>query len=150
MDYVITTQRWEPRVIAAVSARLTRDRIPAEFKAHLDQVYAARAKGLVLDGQNVFVYRGVSGQPDLLDCAFGVGVAGPFEPIGNVRPLEIPAGEVVTTTHIGSYAGLPGANRALKEWIHLNHRTSGGLSWEVYGHWRDGEPPRTDIYYLLR
>ena len=79
-----------------------------------------------------------------------MGVAAPFEPIGNVRPLEIPSGEVATKTHVGPYSGLPAANQAVKEWCARNQMKSGGLSWEVYGHWREGEPPRTDVYYLLR
>ena len=150
MSYVVTTQLWPGRLIAAVQVRIVRSQIPVEFMRHLDQVYAAKASGLALDGQNVFVYSGVTGQPDLLDCAFGVGVAAPFEPIGNVRPLEIPSGEVATTTHVGPYSGLPAANQAVKEWCARNQMKSGGLSWEVYGHWREGEPPRTDVYYLLR
>ena len=78
MSYVVTTQLWPGRLIAAVQVRIVRSQIPVEFMRHLDQVYAAKASGLALDGQNVFVYSGVTGQPDLLDCAFGVGVTAPF------------------------------------------------------------------------
>lgn len=55
--HVVSLQHTAPRAIAAVSARMAPSSVPAEFKPHLDQVYAGRSSGLQLDGQNIFVYR---------------------------------------------------------------------------------------------
>jgi effector-binding domain-containing protein len=74
----------------------------------------------------------------------------PLVAVGDVRPVELPAGEVATTTHVGAYAGLGAAHDAVLAWCRANSRTPAGPRWEVYGHWVEGEVPRTDVYYLLR
>ncbi len=148
--HVVSLQHTAPRAIAAVSARMAPSSVPAEFKPHLDQVYAGRSSGLQLDGQNIFVYRDAVGHPGQLDIDFGVGLAGPFVASGKVHEVELPAGEVATTTHVGSYAGLGAAHDAVLAWCRASSRSPAGPRWEVYGHWTEGEPPRTEIYYLLR
>ena len=150
MRYAISIQRSAPRTIAAVRARLAPGQISRQFRPYLDEVYAARSSGLELDGQNTFVYTFEPNNPGLLDCDFGVGVRAPFAQVGNVRPVDVPGGEVATTTHVGPYAGLGGAHDAIQAWCRDQSRALGGVSWEVYGHWSDTEPPCTDIYYLLR
>ena len=149
-SYPVSLQRAAPRTIAAVHTRLAPARVPLEFKRYLDQVYAARSSGIQLDGQNVFVYRDAPDQAGNWDVDFGVGITAPFVPVGNVRAVELPVGEVATTTHRGSYADLGAAHDAVLAWCRANARVPPGPRWEVYGHWIEGEPPRTDIYYLLR
>ncbi len=103
-----------------------------------------------LDGQNIFVYRDAPDQPGHLDIDFGVGITAPIVPVGNVRAVELPVGEVATTTHRGAYTGLGAAHEAVLSWCRAHARAPVGPRWEVYGHWTEGELPRTDIYYLLR
>ena len=148
--YSVSLQTVAPRAIAAVRARVPIGGIPALFKQYLDQVYAARAAGLELDGQNIFGYRWVSGSADVVDAEFGVGVRAPFTSVGAVVYTHVPSGEVATTTHWGDYAKLRGANEAIVSWIRANGRKRAGVSWEVYGHWT-GNPAdqRTDVFYLL-
>ena len=148
-NYTVSVTHAPARTIAAVRARLQAQRVPVEFGRYLDQVYAARANGLQLDGQNIFVYRDAD-QPGHLDVEFGVGVTSPFTPTGNVQPVELPVGDVVTTKHRGSYADLGAAHEALLSWCRANARTPAGPRWEVYGHWREGVVPETDVYYLLK
>ena len=146
----VSLQRAAPRTIAAVRARLTPGRIPLDFKRYLDQVYAARASGIQLDGQNVFIYRDAPDQPGHVDADFGVGTTAPVVPVGDVRAVEVPVGEVAATTHRGPYTGLGAAHDAVLAWCLVHSRVPAGPRWEVYGHWTEGEPPQTDIYYLLR
>jgi effector-binding domain-containing protein len=85
-----------------------------------------------------------------LDVAFGVGTIEPFERIGAVEPLSLPLGEVVTTTHWGSYAKLGAAHDAVAAWCRVHGRRRAGTSWEVYGDWTEDETRlRTDVFYLL-
>jgi effector-binding domain-containing protein len=149
MTYVVAIVRSEPRTIAAVHARVRAGEVPRVFKRYLDQVYAVRDR-LPLDGQNVFVYRGAVDSNEI-EAAFGAGVrAATFEAIGAVRPTQLPSGVVATTAHIGSYAGLGVAHRAVTEWCHANGHRLAGTSWEVYGHWTEDESRlRTDVFYLL-
>jgi len=148
-NYRVSLQHAAPRTMAAVRARLAPTRVGAEFRRYLDQVYAARASGVQLDGQNIFVYRDALDEPGQLDVEFGVGITAPITTVGNVRPVELPIGEVATTTHRGSYAGLGEAHAAVIAWCRAHSHALAGPRWEVYGHWTDGEVPRTDVYYLL-
>jgi effector-binding domain-containing protein len=148
--YPVSLQRSAPRTIAAVHARLVPSRIPLEFKRCLDQVYAARASGIQLDGQNIFLYRYAVDQPGQLDIEFGVGMTGPPISVGDVRPVALPVGEVAMTTHRGAYTGLGAAHEAMLEWCRTHSRALAGPRWEVYGHWTEGQVPWTDVYYLLR
>jgi effector-binding domain-containing protein len=149
--HIVSLQTAAPRTIAAVHARVPVGAVPTTFRRYLDQVYAAARTGAVhLDGQNVFVYHDVADRPAELDVAFGVGVTAPFAAVGAVEPTSLPHGEVATTTHWGSYAGLGAAHAAIDEWCRLHGRRRAGPSWEVYGHWTDDETRlRTDVFYLL-
>lgn len=148
-EHVVSLQISAPRTIAAVRARLAANRVPLEFGRYLDQVYAARANGIQLDGQNVFVYLDAVDQPGYIDVEFGVGIKAPFTGLGKVHPVALPAGEVATTTHLGPYNELGAAHQAIVAWCRANSRTPAGPRWEVYGHWNANEQPRTDVYYLL-
>ena len=140
----------EARQVAGVRAQVTRGRVAQEFKRYLDQVYAAAKAGAVLlDGQNIFVYRAATA--DELTVDFCVGVTAPFEAVGLVEPLQTPHGVTAMTTHVGDYGGLGEANAAIHAWCRANDRACAGPSWEVYGHWHeDPAQLRTDVYYLLK
>jgi effector-binding domain-containing protein len=149
-NYDVTLQQASPRGIAAVHARVPASRVAAHFRTYLDQVYAAGRSGeLQLDGQNIFVYRDVQAVPDQLDVDFGVGVAAPFAGTGRVEYRVTPSGSVATTAHWGDYGGLGDAHAAVVAWCRNHDLSLAGPRWEVYGHWREGVTPRTDIYYLL-
>jgi effector-binding domain-containing protein len=148
-SYPVSLQHSAPRTIAAVCARLAPRQVSTEFKRYLDQVYAAGARGMPLDGQNIFLYRDAIDEPGHLDVEFGVGIIAPIAALGDVRPIQLPVGEVATTTHRGAYTGLGAAHAAVLAWCRTHSRVLAGPRWEVYGHWAESEPPRTDIYYLL-
>jgi len=150
-NYQVSIQRSAPRTIAAVQARLPVQRVKAVFRDYLDQVYAAgRAGSVKLDGQNVFVYRSVPDQAESADVSFGVGTLAPFNGAGAVEPVDLPTGDVATTTHWGDYSRLGDAHHAVIEWCRTNGRRPTGIRWEVYGHWTDDPAKlRTDVYYLL-
>ena len=81
---------------------------------------------------------------------FGVQVIRPFQDTGEVVCTETPAGEVVMTTHIGSYGKLAAAHQAIKSWSAETGRGFGAYSWEIYGDWTEDETKlETQIVYLL-
>lgn len=144
----VSVQTAQARGIAAVHARLAAKRVPSAFGTYLDQVYAAAREGaVVLDGQNIFLYR--DGSDGELDIEFGVGVAGPFPASGAVRYAELPTGPVATATHWGDYGRLGETHHAVIAWCRAHGRSLAGPRWEVYGHWSPDAQPRTDVYYLL-
>jgi len=150
MTYVVSRARAEPRRLAVVRERMAIRDVPSRFRLYLDQVYAAAKAGAVLlDGQNVFVYR--TGPSNTAEIEFGVGARAPFTPVGRVENSETPSGDVATTTHWGDYALLGPAHQAVVDWCKAEGHTLAGISWEVYGHWSDDPSKRrTDIYQLLR
>jgi effector-binding domain-containing protein len=81
---------------------------------------------------------------------FGVEVTRRFEPEGEIRCVETPAGEAAVVGHRGPYGGLPEAHAALHAWCAANRRTIGAHSLEVYGDWsNDPNKLETTIQYLL-
>ena len=150
MTYSISVQQVAPRPLAAVRERMSLRDVPSRFRPFLDQVYAAAKGGsIVLDGQNVFVYR--ASPSGLVDVEFGVGVAGSFSPSGRVVCSDVPGGIVATTTHWGDYGALGAAHDAVVAWCRAEGHTVAGVSWEVYGHWSDDPATRrTDVYHLLQ
>ena len=149
-SHVVELRMADPRAIAAVRARLPIADVPARFAEFLNEVYTAGRRGaVVLDGQNIFVYR--DGPDGVADVEFGVGTTAPFAPVGPVQYTALPAGEAAATTHWGDYAGLRNAHAAVLEWCRREGRQCAGPRWEVYGHWNDDPSQRrTDVYHLLR
>ena len=56
-----------------------------------------------------------------------------FEPAGEVRPTETPAGEVAVAVHRGPYSRLNEGYEAIGKWMAVNGRESAGHTWEIYG-----------------
>jgi hypothetical protein len=52
-------------------------------------------------------------------------------------------------THIGPYNQLKEAHAAVQAWCRQNHIKMTGPNWDVYDHPREGQPARTDVFYLL-
>jgi effector-binding domain-containing protein len=153
MDYSVKIEQLRPRLLAAVRRTAAPREIPTVFKPALDMVWAflGKNKGLRTDGHNVFLYHHVDRPEAGMPIDFGVEVTRRFEPQGEVRCVETPAGEAAVLVHQGAYSGIPKAHAALHAWFAANQRTMGAYSLEVYGDWSD-DPSKleTTIQYLLR
>jgi effector-binding domain-containing protein len=153
MDHGVKLEQLRPRLLAAVRRTAAPRDIPNVFKPALDLVWAFLGKhqGLRTDGHNVFLYHHVTRPEEGMPIDFGVEVTRTFEPEGDVRCVETPAGEAAVVRHLGPYGGLAKAHAALHAWSAANGRTIGAYSLEVYGDWSD-DPTKleTTIQYLLR
>jgi effector-binding domain-containing protein len=141
---IVTT---EARPTAVVAQATTWAEFPTLWMQLLDQVYAFLKEGRVVQtGHNVMLYK-----DDVPNVEVGVEVDASFAPVGRVTPSILPAGEVATTLHQGSYAGLDGAHRAIHAWCAANGRALDSPRWEIYGDWHE-DPARleTEVFYLLR
>jgi hypothetical protein len=138
------------RLLAAVHRSVRPGEVGGAWGPALDQVWAflRATPGLRTDGHNVFLYRPAGG---LLECDFGVEVTRAFEPSGEVRLVETPAGRVASALHVGPYGRLMEAYGAIDAWIAANGEQAGGVSWELYGDWSD-DPSKleTRVELLLR
>lgn len=152
MSYEVVTGIVSAQPLAAVRRRVLIGDVGRTWKSALDLVweFLRRHEGLRAGGHNCFLYRHPAKGEAAMDVDFGVQVIRPFEGEGEVICTETPAGEVVMTTHIGSYARLAAAHNALHSWRAATGRTFGAYSWEIYGDWIDDETKlETQVIYLL-
>ncbi len=146
--YEVRAEQVGPRVLAAVRAVTTPQRLGADIIGSLDQVWPLLREQGVRTGHNVVLY--YPGQAGVLTIDAGVEVFAGFAGRDAVRRITTPAGEVAVTTHFGEYSEMAGAYAALERWCAENRRHPAGVNWEVYGDWEDDPGRRrTDIYTLL-
>jgi DNA gyrase inhibitor GyrI len=114
MDDSVTIEQLRPRLLAAVRRTPAPREIPGVFKPALDLVWAflGKHKGPRTDGHNIFLYHHVTRPEEGMPIDFGVEVTRRFEPEGEVRCVETPAGEAAVVRHRGSYGARQGARCA--------------------------------------
>ena len=151
MKYDVAVEIARPELVAAVRATLPLSDIARTWKPALDRVWAfLKGRGDLTPGHNLFLYHHPAHRHEAMNIDFGVQVARPFEPEGDVRCIVTPAGEVATTVHAGPYDRLGDAHHAIHTWCVANNRKIARASWETYGDWIE-DPARleTTIKYLL-
>jgi effector-binding domain-containing protein len=150
---IVSVQTVKSRKLAAVRREVALGAVTAAWRPALDLVweFLRGRPGLRSDGHNVFLYHHPLTKGAPMNVDFGVEVTAGFEPSGEVRATETPAGEVATGTHVGGYDRLNEAHAAIHAWAHEHNRTFAGQSWEIYGDWTDDESKlETTIQYLLK
>ena len=151
MNYEVVVEAAPAELVAAVRDTVPIGEIPRAWKPALDQVWAFLKRNRELGrGHNLFLYHHPEHRNEPMNIDFGVQVARPFEPVGEVQCVETPAGEVARTVHVGPYDRLSDAHNALHAWCAAHNRKIGHASWEIYGDWND-DPAllETTIKYLL-
>jgi effector-binding domain-containing protein len=152
MPSLVIIQAVPSVLTAAVRRRVRIGEIAGAWKPALDQVWAflRTQPGLCAGGRNLFLYHHPADRGEPMDVDFGVEVTRAFEPVGEVRAVQTPAGQVASAVHVGDYARLKDTHDAIHAWARANDRTFAGHSWEVYGHWTD-DPGKleTTVQYLM-
>jgi len=137
--------------VAAVRVAVPIAGVAGAWKPALDQVWAfLRAHRELRPGHNLFLYHHPAVRDEPMNVDFGVQVARPLEPEGQIRCISTPVGDVASTLHVGPYGGLSEAHEAIHSWCAANDREIGAASWEVYGDPHD-DPAllETTVRYLL-
>ena len=153
MNYQVVTQTVRPQLLAAVRRRVQVGEVWKAWKPALDLVwnFLRNHEGLRTDGHNCFLYHHRAPGEVAMVVDFGVQVIRPFQDEGEIVCTETPAGEVVMTTHIGSYGKLAAAHEAINSWCAATGRQCGAFSWEIYGDWAADETKlETQVIYLLK
>jgi len=139
----------ECQLTAAARAQVRFDQIPQAQRSLRRKIAAAVA---ALDvgpiGHTCTLWRPL---PDgRLDLEPGIVVARTFEPVGEVVPSALPAGQAAHLVHRGSYEGLPGAWQTLFAWCTNEGLQLAGINWEIYrGQGEDPAQWETPLYALL-
>jgi effector-binding domain-containing protein len=151
MKYDVVVETSQADLLAAVRAKVPISGIARAWKPALDQVWTfLKANGGLGPGHNLFLYHHPEHRNEAMNIDFGVQVARRFEPEGDVRCIETPAGDVARTVHVGPYDRLGDAHNAIHAWCAANNRKIAEASWEIYGDPND-DPAllETTIKYLL-
>lgn len=155
MSQDVTTMVVEPLHLAAVRDRATRQNLSDKIMQHVGTVLQSLGKSQTRFGRCVVIYREEGGKECMLLTEAGVPidvgweVEPPFAADGPVAAVSTPAGMVATAVHIGPYDRVGEAHEAIMRWCRFNDRPVAGPNWEVYDHPREGQPPRTDVFYLI-
>jgi effector-binding domain-containing protein len=153
MSVTVSVLTVTPRKLAAVRRQVAIPDIATAWKPALDQVWAflRTHPGLRTDGHNIFLYHHPERRDLPMDVDFGVEVVRAFEPEGEVRAVETPAGEAAVAVHVGPYQRMKETHDAIHAWCSANNRDFAGLSWEIYADPSD-DPSKleTTIFYLLK
>lgn len=147
MSYEVTEATVAARPTAVVPAATTWEEFPKLWPALSGEVWAClRAAGIHRGCRNVMLYL-----DDVPHVEVGVELTQPCPLTGQVVASNLPAGNVATTTHRGSYDGLGAAHDAVTRWCRDRGRERAGPRWEVYGpHSDDPGEVWTEVYHLLR
>jgi effector-binding domain-containing protein len=121
----------DPTPTAVVTATTTWAEFPAPWGPMLDKVWAFlrdAPQGVRKDRHNVMLYK-----DDIPDVEVGVQVSGAFEPVGDVKPSQLPGGVAATATHLGPIGQIGETHDAVVEWCASNGHHLSRVRWEVYG-----------------
>jgi effector-binding domain-containing protein len=134
------------RPTAVAAAATTWQQLPTLWQELLDEVWTClRIGGIDRGCRNVMLYR-----DDVPHVEIGVELLRPCPLSGRVVASTLPAGQVATTIHRGSYAGLAAAHQAVIDWCDEHGRRRAGPRWEVYGpHHDDPAEIWTEVSWLL-
>jgi effector-binding domain-containing protein len=147
-----TVVEYASQPTAVVRGSLAVQDLSAFFGRAFTAVAAALcARGTPPSGQAFAYYPTPPGAT--IDVEAGFTVTQPVEASGEVVPSQLPAGTLVTTTHVGPYEALGETYQALSQWATEHGWTASGPMWEVYLTDPQIEPDpakwRTDIFVYV-
>jgi effector-binding domain-containing protein len=128
-DYTIRTLTPQPVMsirgwtTAADLSKAIGERLPAVWR------YVREGGGMIA-GAPFTRYHAIEGER--VDLEAGLPVRAALPPKGDIKPGELPGGDVAVATHVGPYEGLPTTGDALAKWVAARGRTANGPNWEVY------------------
>jgi effector-binding domain-containing protein len=150
MNPNVTRLEVEPLHLAAIRDHATHADLGSKIRQHVGTLLQYFKESQVQFNRCVILYE-CDGSDRPFPIAVGWEVDAPFAGDGAaIVSVATPAGMAATATHIGPYDRMHEANEAILAWCDRNAHQIAGPSWEVYDHPRDGQPPRTDVFYLLR
>jgi effector-binding domain-containing protein len=126
--YIVPTDIQKTAVIHIV---VSRSEIQSVMEIGISELLSTLAEQGVKIIGSLFSYH-LRIDPDIFDFEIGVPVEKTIEPIGRVKPSELPSTTVVRTIYRGAYEDLGQAWGEFKSWINSNNYVQMPNMWEVY------------------
>jgi effector-binding domain-containing protein len=142
LAYEVSRLAAPARPTAVVAEVTTWAEYPKVWGKLLDEVYSVVRSGTSgqTRWQNVMLYL-----DDRPSVEVGVFLDVPCTMGGRVVESALPAGDVATTVHRGSFES-GDAHQAVIDWCEAQGLARTGVRWEVYGH---AEDPEVEVYWQL-
>jgi effector-binding domain-containing protein len=126
-----TVKAVDPQPAAVVRAEVPVEEIRTVFDRGFGQVMrVVEAQDVAITGPPFGFYPRMPS--DTVEVAVGFPVSTAIAPDGDVEPLELPGGRVVTGIHVGPYEGLAATYRELMEWAAAGGHSLADPMWEAY------------------
>ncbi len=121
----------EAQIAAVIHITVPRDQIQQVMGPAIQEVIAAAAAQVIGPKGPVFAHHfGMT--PGIFNFEVGVPVSSAVQPVGRVKPGEIPGTNIVRTVYTGPYEGLGQAWGDFQDIIEAQGHTLGPNLWERY------------------
>ncbi len=153
MSYQTGVRKVAPQPVVSLREKVGFAELSSKLGEFVGEAAAyLQRQGVAPAGPPFSRYHGLHG--DKVDLEAGLPVPRALPGEGRVKAGELPGGEVVATTHVGSYEGLPQAGAALDAWASAHGREPAGPNWEIYhvapGHNADPASWKTEVIKPLK
>ena len=151
--YEVKQMKWPAKTFITRRATKQFDQLPAFFGESYGEIYGALQKsGVAAHGMPCAFYYAIDEAKKETDFAAAVPVEGEVPEIKGCDKVTLPAAEVVTTTHYGSYESMGPAYEALEKYL-AGHALKKTLIVEEYfsDPVKEKDPAKwkTKIYFLV-
>ena len=148
------TTQLEAQPIVGIRTRTTMNKIGEVMGPVFGEVYGyIQQSGQAPAGMPFAIYHSMA-EGDTVELECGMPVASPMAGTARIQAGELPAGTMVTVTHMGPYDDLKHTWAALTKWMASQGLQAAGPPWEVYVTDPGAEPDRskwrTDIFFPVR
>lgn len=121
----------EAQPAAVVGAAVPQDELRLLFdRAFHEVIRVAGEQGRTITGPPFGFYPRLP--TDTVEVAAGFPVSAPVTPDGDVTPMELPGGPVITGIHVGPYDGLAATYQELTQWAAAEGLAVADHVWESY------------------
>lgn len=133
MEYEVRTKHVVTQPIASIRTRTSVAALPGVMGQAWGEIYGYLGElGVRPAGASFTIYHDPEFKEEDIDVEIGVPVEEAIPPRGRIAAGELPAGAIAYTLHLGAYAGIGGAYRALASWIQSHGHEFAGAPREVY------------------
>lgn len=153
-NYQIRRSTWPQKTYISQRATVSFEKLPDFFAQHYGAIYNLVQKhGMEASDPPCAFYYSIDETKKETDMAAAVPVKEPVTAIENFQKTTLPASEVISTTHYGSYENMKPAYDAMEKYLGENGLQKELVIEEYFSDPavdKDPEKWKTDIHFILK